>query len=158
MQQTSGFHVIARTEALIAGHSVDEAIQRCQRYVEAGADSVLVHSKAPSKDPILEFLNQWDKRAPVVIVPTTYPDWMADDAYRAGASVIIYANQTLRAMVRSARQVLETIHKHGSSLPVEEHIAPLAEIFELQRLEQWLQGHGRRSSHKIPVSAISLIH
>src|SRR2546427_238389 len=40
------FAVIARTEALIAGLGVDEALGRARAYAAAGADAVLVHSKA----------------------------------------------------------------------------------------------------------------
>ncbi|MGN9907681.1 isocitrate lyase/phosphoenolpyruvate mutase family protein [Phytohabitans sp. LJ34] len=139
VQQGADFHVIARTEALIDGHSVDEALHRCERYAEAGADSVLVHSKSKSNEPILEFLAGWDRRVPVVIVPTTYPNWDAGDAHRAGVSMIIYANQSLRATVRSVREVLETIRRHGNSAPVEDKIASVSEIFALQRLDEWLE-------------------
>src|SRR5580765_1139710 len=37
--------VIARTEALIAGHSLDDALDRAEAYADAGADAVLIHSK-----------------------------------------------------------------------------------------------------------------
>jgi phosphoenolpyruvate phosphomutase len=137
VQQDPGFHVIARTEALIDGLPVAEALHRCRLYVEAGADSVLVHSKARSNAQVLEFLRGWDGRAPVVIVPTTYPDWNAADAHRAGVSVIIYANQSLRATVRVVREVLETIRAQGTTMPVEDKIASVSDIFELQRLDQW---------------------
>src|SRR5215475_5654166 len=40
------FRVIARTEALIAGMGLDEAMLRARMYADAGADAVLVHSKA----------------------------------------------------------------------------------------------------------------
>jgi phosphoenolpyruvate phosphomutase len=137
VQRHASFHVIARTEALIDGLSVEDALHRCKRYSEAGADSVLVHSKARSNNQILEFLSGWDGQVPVVIVPTTYPDWNAEDAYRAGVSMIIYANQSLRAAVRSVQEILETIRKKGTSLSVEDKIASVSEIFELQRLDQW---------------------
>jgi phosphoenolpyruvate phosphomutase len=137
VQRTRDFHVIARTEALISGLSVDHALARCRRYADAGADSVLVHSKATSPQPLLEFLADWEGRVPVVVVPTTYPDWHADDAYRAGVSMVIYANHGLRAMIRSTLDILKTIHREGTTVPVEDQIAPLAEIFRMQHLEEW---------------------
>jgi phosphoenolpyruvate phosphomutase len=137
VQQTSDFHVIARTEALIAGLGVEEALRRAECYVDAGADSVLIHSRDRRKDQVLEFLRGWDGRAPVVIVPTTYPDWQATDAHRAGVSMIIYANQSLRAAVSSVRQVLSRIRDDGSTLAVEDTIAPLSDIFQLQHLDDW---------------------
>ena len=139
VQRTANFHVIARTEALIAGHSVSEAMDRCHRYAEAGADSVLVHSKARSKDQVVDFLSRWDGRVPLVVVPTTYPDWNAVDAHRAGVGMIIYANHALRAMVRAVTETLATIRRCGTSAPVENHIASMAEVFALQHLDEWLE-------------------
>ena len=137
VQQGSDFHVIARTEAMIDGLGVDEALDRCGRYADAGADSVLVHSKAATNCEILAFLAEWKRPVPVVIVPTTYPDWPAEEAHRAGVSVIIYANQSLRATVQSVRETLETICEEGTSVPVEDKIASVSEIFELQHLNDW---------------------
>ncbi|QFZ19545.1 isocitrate lyase/phosphoenolpyruvate mutase family protein [Saccharothrix syringae] len=138
VQRTSRFCVIARTEALIDGREVAEALDRCTRYAEAGADAVLVHSKSTSNEPILRFLAGWGGQVPVVIVPTTYPDWNAVDAHGAGVSMIIYANQSLRAAIRSVRETLRTIRDEGTSVAVEGRIAPISEIFELQRLDRWL--------------------
>ena len=41
----SDFMIIARTEALIAGFGVDEALKRATAYENAGADAILIHSK-----------------------------------------------------------------------------------------------------------------
>jgi phosphoenolpyruvate phosphomutase len=78
-QANDDFFVIARTEALIAGLGVDTAIERSHAYADAGADAILIHSKAKSNEQIKDFLARWEGRLPVVIVPTTYPDWHADD-------------------------------------------------------------------------------
>jgi phosphoenolpyruvate phosphomutase len=132
------FMVIARTEAAIAGAGVPEALRRAHLYVDAGADLILMHSKSREPDEIVEFLAGWERRAPVVIVPTTYYAWHLDDAVKAGVSVVIYANQGLRAAVRSMGLVLGRVLDAGSSAPVEEDIASMAEIFRLQRVDEWL--------------------
>jgi len=137
VQSTEDFFVIARTEALISGLGVDEALTRCHAYCDAGADAVLIHSKAPTNAQVLEFLEAWDGRRPVVVVPTTYPDWHVDEATRAGVSVIIYANQGLRAIVSSLRKTFEAIYQTGDSTQVEDLIVPVGEIFELQHLKEW---------------------
>jgi phosphoenolpyruvate phosphomutase len=136
-QAGDDFFVIARTEALIGGLQVADALERCHAYVDAGADAVLVHSKAPSKDEVLTFLKQWDGSRPVVIIPTSYPDWHADDARRAGVSVIIYANQGLRATISTLRATFRSVLENGSSTAVEETIASMSEVFSLQRLAEW---------------------
>jgi len=137
-QQTDSFMVIARTEAFISGLDADEALDRCAGYVDAGADAVLVHSKEKTQHQIEEFLKRWSGRAPVVVVPTTYPAWSADEAAAAGVSLVIYANQALRASVTSIRETLQMIYEHGSSVAVEDRIAPVKDIFDLQQLREWM--------------------
>ena len=39
----SGMHPV---EALIAGHGMDEALERANTYSNAGADAILIHSPA----------------------------------------------------------------------------------------------------------------
>lgn len=141
VQRTDDFFVIARTEAMISGLGVDEALKRCHAYVDAGADAVLVHSKQRTNAQILEFLAVWDKSTPVVLVPTTYPDWHVDDMRVAGASVVIYANQGLRATVSSLRATFRAIQDAGHSAGLEADIAEVADIFALQHLDEW-QGLG----------------
>ncbi|HWU10185.1 MAG TPA: isocitrate lyase/phosphoenolpyruvate mutase family protein [Streptomyces sp.] len=136
-QRTEEFFVVARTEALINGMGIDVALERAYAYVDAGADAVLIHSKSKTKDEVEEFLERWDGRRPVVIVPTTYPDWHADDIAKAGVSVVIYANQGLRATVSSLRSTFESIQRHGDSTALEESIAPVKEVFGLQQLQAW---------------------
>jgi phosphoenolpyruvate phosphomutase len=46
---------IARTEALIAGMGLDEAMLRARMYADAGADAVLVHSKSKDFGELAEF-------------------------------------------------------------------------------------------------------
>ncbi|MFJ8859857.1 isocitrate lyase/phosphoenolpyruvate mutase family protein [Streptomyces sp. NPDC102451] len=136
-QSTDDFFVIARTEALIAGLGVDEALARCHAYADAGADAVLVHSKQKTKGQVLDFLAAWQGRLPVVVVPTTYPDWHIDDATAAGVSVVIYANQGLRATVSSLRDTFRSIYLNGETTALEDTIASVGDIFALQRLTDW---------------------
>ncbi|AUY54679.1 isocitrate lyase/phosphoenolpyruvate mutase family protein [Streptomyces sp. CB01881] len=137
-QRGEDFYVIARTEALINGLGVEEALKRCYAYAEAGADAVLIHSKKKDQQEIVEFLDGWDGRLPVVVVPTTYPQWSAAEAEKHGASVVIYANQGLRATVQALRETFRTICQDGTSLGVEDVIAPVSDIFALQKLDEWL--------------------
>lgn len=136
-QDSSDFFVIARTEALISGLDVDRALERCRAYADSGADAVLVHSKQRTKDQVLAFLDGWDGRVPVVVVPTTYPDWHIDEARAAGVSVVIYANQGLRASVSSLRDAYQAIYRDGDTTGIEGSIASVGDLFELQRLTEW---------------------
>ncbi|MFI0976238.1 isocitrate lyase/phosphoenolpyruvate mutase family protein [Streptomyces sp. NPDC021093] len=136
-QRTDDFFVIARTEALIDGLGVPVALDRCHAYVDAGADAVLVHSKDRTNEPILAFLQQWEDRAPVVIVPTTYPDWHVDDAAKAGVSAVIYANHGLRATMHALRDAYRSILDNGTTTDLEGQIASVGDIFAVQQLTAW---------------------
>jgi len=137
-QRDDDLVVIARTEALIAGAGLDEALHRAHRYVDAGADAILMHSKSRQPDEIITFLDRWQQRAPVVVVPTTYYNWHVSEAAKAGVKMVIYANQALRASVSSMKQALNRVLDAGFSFPIEEEIASMREIFRLQRVDEWL--------------------
>jgi len=136
-QGSEDFYVIARTEAMIAGLGVNEALERCAAYVDAGADAVLAHSKSKSRGEIEAFLAGWDDRAPVVIVPTTYPDWQFEAMDAAGVSAVIYANQGLRSSIRALEDTFSRILGEGSSQSLEADIASVQRVFDLQDLAEW---------------------
>jgi phosphoenolpyruvate phosphomutase len=91
-QQDTDFVIIARVEALIAGWSLGEALQRAEAYHEAGADGILIHSKLSRPVEILDFAREWAGRSPLVIVPTTYYSTPTDVFRDAGVSMVIWAN------------------------------------------------------------------
>jgi phosphoenolpyruvate phosphomutase len=131
------FVVVARCEALIAGRDMSEALSRAHRYVDAGADAVLIHSKRRDPDEVVEFLGRWRSRVPVIVVPTTYHEWTVAEAQEAGVSLVIYANQALRASVLATRKVLSEISLSGHASIAEDSLAPVKEIFDLTRTAEW---------------------
>lgn len=133
-QSGDDFMVIARTEAMISGMGCDEALRRAYIYRDAGADAILVHSKSNSHNQIAEFMEHWDMTIPVVIVPTTYPITV-DEAYRLGIKMIIYANHGIRAAVKACNQVYSKILIDGTTQTVENDIAPVSDLFELQGID-----------------------
>jgi phosphoenolpyruvate phosphomutase len=132
-QRTREFIVIARTEALIAGGGVGEALDRARAYVDAGADAILVHHKGRTVAPIAEFLSAWPGTAPVVVVPTTYPDCTAAELERLGARVVIYANHGIRASIRAMEDAFAAILRDGCARGVEPKLAAVQDVFDLQR-------------------------
>jgi phosphoenolpyruvate phosphomutase len=97
-----------------------------------------VHSKSRRPDQITDFLRKWQKRAAVVVVPTTYYSWPAEEAWEAGVSMIIYANHGIRAAMRRIAEVADEIVRSGSSATVEPTIATMDEVFEATGLQGWL--------------------
>jgi phosphonopyruvate hydrolase len=125
--------VVARTEALIAGLGQDEALRRGAAYVEAGADALLIHSKQRTPEEILSFCRAWRGPAPLVLVPTSYPQLsFADVARLQKVGLIICGNHAIRAAVAAMRLTFRQILTEGGIAGAEKSIASVSEIFALQ--------------------------
>lgn len=132
-QKNAEFVVIARVEALIAGWGQQEAMERARRYVEAGADCILIHSKSKSPDEILEFVRNWDRPTPLVLVPTNYPSltFKAIEELEK-VKLVICANQPMRAAVKAEEALLREIRRAGGIHTIDPMMVPVSRIFELQ--------------------------
>ncbi|RXH36627.1 phosphoenolpyruvate phosphomutase [Bradyrhizobium nanningense] len=137
------FILVARIEALIAGHGLNEAIVRAHAYADAGADAILIHSRKSSADEVLSFASEWGNRLPVVIVPTTYYRTPVS-AYRyARISTVVWANHSMRAAAAAMRHVCDSIAAQQSVASIESHIASLPEIFDLLRYDELAESEKR---------------
>lgn len=134
--QDDDFVIVARTESLVQGHGMAEALRRAEAYRQAGADAILIHSKRKDPSEIEVFSKEWARRHPLVIVPTTYGNTPTPVFEELGISVAIWANHTLRAAVAGMRRVAETIHARRSIAGLEDQIVPLKDIFALQRVAE----------------------
>lgn len=135
-QRDADFCVVARVEALITGHDLGEALCRAEAYHRAGADAIVIHSKSRQPDQILAFMERWGRRAPVVIIPTTYYSTPLEVFRSAGVSVVIWANHLIRAATQAMQQVARRIAEDGTVLDVEDRIAGVREILRLQGVDE----------------------
>ncbi len=124
--------VFARVEALIAGFGLEEALRRAHAYADAGADGIVIHSKSSSPEEVIAFSRRWNRRLPLVAIPTTYFKITAEELQREGFSMVIYANQGLRAAIRAMEETFRAIKESGSTAGVESSITPMKQVFELQ--------------------------
>lgn len=131
-QLDADFCVVARVEALITGQGLAEALRRAAAYRRAGADAILIHSKKPTPEEILAFMNEWRGNAPVVIIPTTYYDTPSSVFAEAGVSMVIWGNHLMRASITAMQQAAARIKREQSLTGVEHEIASVKEIFRLQ--------------------------
>jgi phosphoenolpyruvate phosphomutase / 2-hydroxyethylphosphonate cytidylyltransferase len=134
-QVTEDFMIIARIESLITGAGLDDALKRAKAYVEAGADSIMIHSKSKTPDEILSFCKEYNKfenRIPLVVVPSAYSHITEEELIDNKINVVIYANHLLRSaypsMVRTAESILKHERCHEASL---EHCMPIKDILTL---------------------------
>ena len=133
-QVTKDFMIIARIESLIAGKSVDDAIERALAYVSAGADGVMIHSKEKSGVDIKEFCLRFrseDSVTPIVVVPTAYNQFTEAELHSWGINVVIYANHMLRASYPAMYNVAKLILENERSLEADPYCMPIKQILEL---------------------------
>ena len=127
--------VIARTEALIADLGMEEALRRGAAYAEAGADLLLIHSKQKTPEEIVAFTERWGGQIPLVIVPTAYPQLTEAKVKALGKiNIVIYANHAVRAATQAMRDTFAAIRQDGGIHKVDQRIASVEDIFELQRV------------------------
>jgi len=138
-QTIPDFMVIARTEALIAGWGQEEALKRAEAYAEAGADAVLIHSKSKKFDELKAVYNAWSGRVPLVVVPTIFDQTTAAEMEEAGAKIIIYANQPVRAAIRSIRDTLALIKQDTRPGAANDRIVTLPEVYDIVGVPQMEQ-------------------
>lgn len=132
-QDGDDFVIIARVEALIAGHGVEEACARADAYVDAGADAILMHSRDKTLGEIEGFLDSWSKTGsfPLVAVPTLFPTFTAEQLGEKGFNMVILANQPMRASVKAMEDTLATMAQHRNAASVDPTIAPVNYVFDL---------------------------
>ena len=137
------FVLVARTEALIAGAGLSEALNRAEAYCEAGADAIFIHSRKSTFDEIARFAHEWAGRAPLVISPTSYSATPTDAFRAAGISTVIWANYALRAAFAAMRAACRAVHETGSVASVDPVVAPMRDIFDLLDYDELADAESR---------------
>ena len=131
-KENPNFMLIARTEALISGIGMKEAIKRANAYERAGADAILIHSKQDSPNEIFEFADTWGGTLPLVVVPTSFPIVKTDELISHEIKMIIYANQTLRVTHAIISKLLKQLKNSTSINDISIDMSSMQEIFQLQ--------------------------
>jgi 2-methylisocitrate lyase-like PEP mutase family enzyme len=128
------FVIIARTDA-IAVEGFDAAIERAQRYREAGADALFVEAPSAEQLPAL---------APRLDFPLVYnmaasgktPFLGRSEIENLGFKIIIYPNWMVLAAIRAASQVLTTLRETGSIASVAPEVESFREFFDLMGMPE----------------------
>ena len=133
---TKDFMIIARIESFILNKDINDALERADTYVKAGADGIMIHSKSTYADEILEFCKKFRELytdIPLVVVPTTYNYITEDELHDVGVNVVIYANQLIRASYKAMSDVAKTILINKRSLETNDQCITVKEILNLIR-------------------------
>ncbi|QLC72562.1 methylisocitrate lyase [Pseudomonas sp. LPB0260] len=123
------FFLIARTDAIQA-EGVDAAIERCQRYVEAGADGIFAEAAydLPTYKRFVDALN-----VPVLANITEFgatPLFTRDELASVGVAIQLYPLSAFRAANKAAESVYTAIRQEGHQKNVIELMQTRAELYD----------------------------
>lgn len=133
-QVTEDFMIIARIESFIQNAGLEDAIKRAKSYIDAGADGIMIHSKKKNADEIRAFCEEFSKferKVPLVAVPTTYNTIYEKELEEMGVNLVIYANHMLRSAYPTMVNTANTILKHGRLFEVEKNCLPINEFINI---------------------------
>ncbi|MGA6106593.1 methylisocitrate lyase [Pseudomonas solani] len=123
------FFLIARTDAIQA-EGVDAAIERCLRYVEAGADGIFAEAAydLPTYQRFVDAL-----KVPVLANITEFgatPLFTRDELASVGVAIQLYPLSAFRAANKAAEAVYTSIRQNGHQKDVIELMQTRAELYD----------------------------
>ena len=133
-RNSKDFLIGARIESFILGKGLNDGLKRAKAYSEAGADLILIHSKAKTSKEIFSFAKIFKKTKqykPLVSVPSTYSKTSEKDLIGNGFKIVIYANHMLRAAYPAMKNAAETILKNQRSFELEKKISSVKDVINL---------------------------
>ena len=134
VQLTDDFMIIARIESLILERGMEDALTRAFAFTEAGADGIMIHSRKKDPAEIVEFCQKFrekDKETPIVVVPSSFNTITEEELGKAGANIVIYANQLTRAAFPAMEQTAKDILKYHRAKEVDDRLMPIKQIITL---------------------------
>ncbi|MCY1509568.1 2-methylisocitrate lyase [compost metagenome] len=123
------FFLIARTDAIQA-EGVDAAIERCLRYVEAGADAIFAEAAydLPTYKRFVDALN-----VPILANITEFgatPLFSRDELASVGVAIQLYPLSAFRAANKAAEAVYTAIRRDGHQKEVIDLMQTRAELYD----------------------------
>lgn len=131
---TKDFMIMARIESFILGNGLEDAIERAEAYIKAGADGIMIHSKSKTPDEIISFCKEYNKLkkiVPLVVVPSTYNKVTEKQLTDIGVNVVIYANHLLRSAYPSMVDTATSILQNKRSYEAKDKCLPIKQVLEL---------------------------
>jgi len=132
-QSSNEFMIIARVESLILEAGMEDALTRAHKYIESGADGIMIHSRHKDPSEIFEFVSNFRKNditTPLVVVPTSFNTVTIDEFANIGVNVVISANHMLRAAYPAMQKVARSILENGRTYEAEPNCMSISEILE----------------------------
>lgn len=133
-QLTDDFMIIARIESLILEQGMENALERAEAFVKAGADGIMIHSRKKDPKEIIEFCDRFrkkDRETPIVVVPSSFNTITEEELIQHGANIVIYANQLTRSAFPAMQKTAEDILRYHRAKEVDDRLMPIKQIITL---------------------------
>lgn len=128
--------IIARTDAL-QQHGLDDAIERCNAYAEAGADLLFVDAPR-THEQLAEIARRVDGPTIANMSETgRTPALTTDELEALGYSVVIFPATQIWTIAHAFEEVCKEVRARGTSSGFIGRFMPFAEINELLGLDRW---------------------
>jgi 2-methylisocitrate lyase-like PEP mutase family enzyme len=139
--------IIARTDA-IAVEGLEPALDRAERYLEAGADVLFIEApqnRAQQQAIVERFQGRVPLLANMVEGGKT-PAGSADELAELGFQLVIFPGGLARAVIRQATAYFESLKRHGSTEPFRDRMAGFDELNNTIGLPEMLERAGHYTS------------
>ncbi len=128
--------IIARTDALQV-HGLDDAIDRCNAYTEAGADVTFVDAPR-SREQLEEIASRVDGRLLSNMTETgRTPPLTAEELQELGYSIVIFPSTQTWLFARCYQEFLDEVKANGTTNAMRDRMMPFDEVNELLGLSRW---------------------
>ncbi|MGH2888342.1 MAG: isocitrate lyase/PEP mutase family protein [Solirubrobacteraceae bacterium] len=128
--------IIARTDALQV-NGLDDAIERCNAYAEAGADVTFVDAPR-SREQLEEIARRVDGLSMSNMSETgRTPPLTADELQQLGYSIVIFPSTQTWLFAHSYQELLEEVITTGTSRGMLDRMMAFDDVNELLGLSRW---------------------
>ncbi|MCE9663211.1 oxaloacetate decarboxylase [Halomonas sp. M5N1S17] len=131
--------IIARTDA-IAVEGLDAAMERAERYLEAGADVLFIEAPQ-SRQQQLMITERFQRRVPLLanmVEGGRTPAGSADQLAELGFKLVIFPGGLARAVIRQVTAYFESLKANGTTEPFRDRMASFDELNDAIGLPEML--------------------
>lgn len=132
--------IVARTDA-IAVEGIEPALERAERYLEAGADVLFIEAPQ-SREQQRMITERFQGRVPLLanmVEGGRTPVGSVDELAELGFSLVIFPGGLARAVSRQVMAYFESLRTHGSTEPFRDRMAGFDELNRIVGLPEMLE-------------------
>ncbi len=141
-RQDPDFMIIGRTDSRHV-YGLDDAIERGNRYVDAGADAIILDG--------LQTIEEYEKAVQTIQAPVgaysvanlklkdeRLMDFTSEDFERLGISFLIYSMVSYQAAIFAILRVIRELKEKGSTKDLEDNLVTFETLFDIMDASKYL--------------------